>query len=382
MSLRTLKRTFALLLCVAALISPCGVRAQEKAGEPDGLFVVIVNERVGYIDAAGRVRIEPRFEGASDFSEGLAVVSFSGKEYGGYKQGYIDRTGKVVVEPRFDRASAFSGGLAAVGIGTFGLHDSGDHKWGFIDKTGRMVIEPLYRDVLGFGEGLAAVSEDGERWGYVDESGKLVIPFQFDYAASFSEGLACVMKGKKFGFIDRAGKFVIEPKFTSPGTFSEGLALVRVGGKTVEPWPGAMMSGPLGGRLMYIDKTSKPVIKLDRNVESAGPFSEGLAAFEVLKSDGYLYNGYMDRTGRVVIEPRFGHAESFSEGLALILLEGKWGVIDKTGNILFNVEYALARPFRGGLAWVQEGNRDGFSHREAKYGYIDRSGKVVWTPSK
>jgi len=45
------------------------------------LFVVIVDDKRGYIDQNGRTVINPQFEGASDFSEGLAVISTSKNGY-------------------------------------------------------------------------------------------------------------------------------------------------------------------------------------------------------------------------------------------------------------------------------------------------------------
>ncbi len=74
----------------------------------------------------------------SQFSEGLAPVSV------GEKFGYIDMTGTMVIEPQFDIANPFSEGLAAV-VGD-------NYLWGFIDKTGTVVIPTQYeqpRCVLG-----------------------------------------------------------------------------------------------------------------------------------------------------------------------------------------------------------------------------------------
>ena len=48
---------------------------------------------------------------ARPFSEGLAVVRVN------HKFGFIDRLGDVVIEPQFDCASSFAGGMAAVNIG-------------------------------------------------------------------------------------------------------------------------------------------------------------------------------------------------------------------------------------------------------------------------
>ena len=43
----------------------------------------------------------------------------------------------IVINPQFDWADSFSDGLAAVLIG-----DDTTGKWGFIDKTGRIAINP------------------------------------------------------------------------------------------------------------------------------------------------------------------------------------------------------------------------------------------------
>ena len=41
--------------------------------------------------------------------------------------------------------------------------------------------------------------------------------------------------------------------------------------------------------------------------------------------------GYIDKTGKIVIEPQFDIVENFSEGLAAVVIGGKRGYIDKTG---------------------------------------------------
>jgi hypothetical protein len=129
----------------------------------------------------------------------------------------------------------------------------------------------------------------------------------------------------------------------------------------------------------YINKSGKAVIRL--SAYSVDEFSEGLAAFTVLKADEYLYCGYVDKAGNTAIKPRFGDCNEFSEGLALVLLDGEWSYIDKTGNIVLKISFDMAESFRDGLAWVQLGGLDPFRPPKAKYGYVDRSGKVIWTPS-
>ena len=79
----------------------------------------------------------------------------------GGKWGYIDKQGKMVVNPQFDVAHPFVDGLAAVRIG-----DESTGKWGYIDKQGKMVVNPQFDSTEPFAEGLAAV-RNGDKWGYI-----------------------------------------------------------------------------------------------------------------------------------------------------------------------------------------------------------------------
>jgi hypothetical protein len=88
--------------------------------------------------------------------------------------------------------------------------------------------------------------------------------------------------------------------------------------------------------------------------------------------------GYIDRTWKFVIEPQFGDAWLFSEGVALINLDGKWGLIDKTGKILFQTNFFLMKEFQSGLAEVCDSEYS----PSTKFGHVDRAGKLIWQPSR
>jgi hypothetical protein len=85
------------------------------------------------------------------------------------KWGYIDKTGALVIQPQFDSASGFSDGLAAVQQG---------QKWGYIDKTGAPVIQYQFSGANDFSDGLAAVwtqdSANNGLKGYINLKGDLV----------------------------------------------------------------------------------------------------------------------------------------------------------------------------------------------------------------
>ena len=84
------------------------------------------------------------------------------------------------------------------------------------------------------------------------------------------------------------------------------------------------------------------------------------------------YWGYIDKDGKLAVNPQFKRAFTFSEGLALIEnTEGKYGYIDEQGKIVISPVYQEALAFSEGLAAVVYENQ--------KITYIDKSGKVVIT---
>jgi hypothetical protein len=109
---------------------------------------VRIGGKWGGVDKTGKIVVQPQFEASppqSDvaleivardirrvtLSDGLAAVRV------GNKFGYIDMTGKYVIDPQFDEADPFVDGLAMIVIG----HGS-EAKLGWIDKTVKYVWNP------------------------------------------------------------------------------------------------------------------------------------------------------------------------------------------------------------------------------------------------
>lgn len=78
--------------------------------------------------------------------------------------------------------------------------------------------------------------------------------------------------------------------------------------------------------------------------------------------------GYVNSRGAVVIAPRFDGADTFSEGLALVLEKGRFGYIDSRGTFAIPAVFRHARPFQDGFATVRSGN---------DWLFIDRDGHPV-----
>ena len=126
-------------------------------------------------------------------------INLTSQEGENEKYGFIDKSGKFVIEPQFEFANDFCDGLARVQI---------NEKFGFIDKSGKFVIEPKF-DWIDFSlsKGLVRVKID-EKWGYIDKSGKFVIEPQFEFASKFSDGISRVENNGKEFKIDTNGNVV------------------------------------------------------------------------------------------------------------------------------------------------------------------------------
>jgi len=344
--------------------------------EPDRLFPIKQQGVWGYMDRAGKVVIKPSFFDAGLFSEGMALVSDENGDYF-----FIDRTGKYIWGPNtigMDRAvfDTLRLTLGPFREGVAKVTEKG--LFGYIDKTGKKVLEPQYIEAQSFTEGMAAVKVDvlvekrpdgsdiRRKNVYINKAGKIILETGYIEISSFSEGLAAVILHQKWGYIDKAGKLVIDMMFDQSGDFSEGMAKIGEKDKGSKGggagWFGALR---FRGKWGYIDKTGKTIIS--PRFEEVSNFSEGLAA---VKTGGKW--GYIDKTGKTIISPRFEEGSDFSEGLAAVNTAGKWGYIDKAGNFLIGPQFDYASRFYEGLARVHVGK---------KMGYILKTGKFFWGPT-
>ena len=142
----------------------------------------------------------------------------------------------------------------------------------------------------------------------------------FDTASRFSDGLAAVSIGEKYAYINKTGKTVFEPR-------TDGAVLNLLG----ENFSEGMIAIELGGS----EKMAGPVGKF----------------------------GFMDKGGRIAIEPIFSAASNFSEGLASVCLRGKCGFIDKLGKFVIAPRFTDASSYSEGLARVRVGRKYGFIAR-------------------
>ena len=118
------------------------------------------------------------------------------------------------------------------------------------------------------------------------------------------------------------------------------------------------------GRYGYVNSTGKFV--LEPQYEDALPFADFLAP---VKQDGKW--GFINGEGKFIIEPRFEDAFLFSDQSAAVKAGGKWGFINRSGKFLVEPKYENAAIFRQGMAAVKW---------EGRWGFIDKTGEMVIPP--
>lgn len=319
----------------------------------EGLMAVMEIDQAGYRDAVGNGKTDDGEAGEEEEDEDEEdEEEYVGREaalslYA--KVGFIDATGKLVIplmyscpyylgngclEPRYILPK-FSEGLAAVMNGDrqeerYSLGNNG--KFGYIDREGKVVIPFIYDYAAPFSEGLAYVCQ-GDQYGFIDKTGKVIVPLDnacdYDHGCAgeggllieqhFSGGFARIRKSvpeadMQYGLVDKTGSIVVPPQYAWLDWDADALAIAYAGDYPYE-YSSAGLAVLSGGEAVLIDR-----------YDDVREFSAGFAAV-ARRQDDALEWGFVDTSGREVVPCAFQDARGFSEGLAAVLVDGKWGYI-------------------------------------------------------
>lgn len=171
--------------------------------------------------------------------------------------------------------------------------------------------------------------DEGFQLYYIADSvtGKLIkaLPL-YKKVYQFSEGMAVVETDKGAGFINSSGTEVVAPngKYNLAYDFKGGFACVGINN----------------------DKGEKKAI------------------------------GFINKSGVLAIPMNFQDGLSFSEKLAAVKKNGKWGYINSTGAVVIQAIYEDAGNFSCGLAAVSK-KKTVDNETSVKCGYIDKTGKQI-----
>lgn len=316
--------------------------------------VINKNQKRGYINTKGEIIIEPKFDDADPFSEGVAVVWNENGQFGlidtegnliipfgkyeeindcsdglvrvgnGSLQGFVSKDdGEEVISCKYTSANDFKDGISAVSENEFDTIKC-------IDTNGNTLFETSkYGGIGDFSDGLAfVVDKASENWGYINKTGQEVIPCIYKGAIDFSEGLAAVNVGDGWIYIDQTGNTVIDTKYESAYEFNNGIAAVQCLG-SFENGNGYISD--------YINHKGESIVPDGYMASISGSFEYGLAPVE--KDTNNLREKdfrYIDSKGKFVLGS-YEDAQSFNGGIARITEQGTKKYIDTDGNVLYTV---------------------------------------------
>ncbi|MEX0745524.1 MAG: WG repeat-containing protein [Phycisphaeraceae bacterium] len=125
----------------------------------------------------------------------------------------------------------------------------------------------------------------------------------------------------------------------------------------------------LDGRTGFIDGTGRWL------VEPVFPYADRFADRYAVVGDGEQF-GYIDKRGELFMPIRFEGALRFSEGFAAVQVGERVGFIDRRGELVVPLQFARARSFHDGRAMVQLPDA---GRQPGMLGYIDKTGRFVFT---
>lgn len=205
--------------------------------------------------------------------------------------------------------------------------DEKAQRWGYVDAEGAFAVPTRYVDVQPFKDGVAWVREPGnETWTLIDDDGNHLVGPETGYrtVGSFSDGLAWVSRETTGNWlaVDKSGAVVVSTGYRDVRPFRRGIAAVRQDGG----WGAVNANGELVVPFSY--SAFGTALADGRYID--GFSDEGLAVVEVNGRKGVL-----DRTGRIVVEPAYLtlviHPVAF-----LIGESGRWGALDRRGEPLID----------------------------------------------
>ncbi|MEO9257744.1 MAG: WG repeat-containing protein [Crocinitomicaceae bacterium] len=326
------------------------------------------DEKWGFINQSGTIVIPAGFDGVDFFHEGIAVVSLNDK------LGYINKSGNTVIKPQFDEANAFSNGVAVF---------QKDNGYGLLDRSGVVLLDPIYKDISLCSENLFFAMKDSLYACYSVDSKQVLAP-AFTEVTSFEKGKAIVARNSGWGVIDTLGKPVIDFQYDhiqtvaqnylatkdaktvifshfgdtlfaadsiQIGAFSEGFALIVKNNKigvinqnakmvvkyTFDNYSNALIFGlfKYGHAKMYDAASNKfGLIDTLGNWTVLPKFSNISFYSSIFAAQKSTYWEYWTTNLKKKWEIKFANAESFIGPSAVVINDGKYGLLGKDGKFI------------------------------------------------
>lgn len=257
---------------------------------------------------------------------------------------------------KFNQVHSLNGGLYPVET---------EQLWGYTNQIGEVVIECIYIKAGGFLPDFASVTKQSEEEVFIDKERNKVIALPADIkveeVGNIGNEIYPILFNNQYSYYDSKKKLILEG-FEEATTFNQGVAAV----KDEKGWKFIKMNGDSLGSGVYEDIILDDQGISFREKRGFGKIEEGYVMInetgsQVSKSiyqDAKVFMGgeyaavkiddlwgFVDTSGKMIIEPFYQDANSFSQGLAAVKIGNKWGFIDEKGEIAIEPIFDGAKHF-------------------------------------
>ncbi len=240
---------------------------------------------------------------------------------------------------------------------------SNGETWGYIDSLGETLVDFKYPFASSVNSDNVRICETKLGSRLLDSTGMVLGIFDFKVvdAGLFANGLIPASNGKTYSYYNSFSKKQFGD-YEYAGTFVDGLAAIKKDGKyTLVDVNGKVKSDNfvdividdngkyLSGDVMIASKENGKYQIYDKEGKNPSKFSA--TKMDICKSDGIIAFekdgkwGYVNTSGKIVIEPVYDNAKSFSNGLAAVCKGGKWGFINSSNELVIDYKFAGADYF-------------------------------------
>jgi hypothetical protein len=371
------------------------------------LYQIKKDDKWGYIDKNGNVKIEPQYEFENDFSNEYALVA--NEEY----VGYINKKGKQVIDFIYDDGGDFIEGVAYV--------IKGDSV-ALINKLGYKVLDFEFSEISDAKDGVVLTKRiEDEKYAYYNIFGKNLFGDRtFDFAEVFEDSLAIVGDSGKFGVINIKGNLVVDinkPKiirdvkgrFIIQNEDSKYGLVALPSNDTIIPFEYVNIGAYSDGKYAVFSEESYTYVKEDGSKLTdntflryegdvkESEFRKGFAITQIRHKKGIIdslgmkmFPNIFEEIGDIVDYPipckkrgkwgyvtkkitmwlpyKYDYAGAFYDGQAIVARNGRYAVINKHKKVVIPYKYTMLSEFK---------NDYYLAVKQGKFGVIDKKGIVI-----
>lgn len=172
------------------LVVDFGSEYQAISNFGEDYYLAKRQNRWGFVDGKGRLRISNRYDSARIFQEDRAAVLLRSK------WGFIDKNEDLKVQPYYDEVSNYKNGTSIVKL---------NGKYGLIDREGEEVLELKWKSIRGLATGNYIVHNMDDQVGLVNEMGGFILRPAYDDLKDIGDRIL-VSKNSEWGMLDYSGK--------------------------------------------------------------------------------------------------------------------------------------------------------------------------------